>query len=77
MGYPPGAGYGNELAMSEKNSPAQDTAPDAMVVPENDELQIPPPEPQPATKSSPRIPQNSEIPIVNLPSINHLRPVPR
>ncbi|MBL8890586.1 MAG: hypothetical protein JNL67_11465 [Planctomycetaceae bacterium] len=80
-GYPPGAGYGNEPLSSVDTSPNlrpnDDTAPAGLGLPTDSNQDVAPPEPQPVSGVGQSEYRRNKTSIVDLPSINHLRPTPR
>lgn len=80
-GYPPGAGYGNENVGFNATQPAfepnSETAPAELGLPKDADPNIPPPEPQPVSRADQLQNRRNGTTIVDLPSINHLRQVPR
>jgi len=81
MGYPPGAGYGNEFTGSSlhQQPPTSilDSAPGDLGVTQPADPHTAPPEPQPSAESRQRSRGQQTTSIVDLPSINHLRRTPR
>lgn len=80
-GYPPGAGYGHENTVLGATQPVlepnSDTAPAEIGVPKVGDPNSKPSKPQQVTGTSQRQSRRNATTIVDLPSINHLRPVPQ
>lgn len=78
MGYPPGAGYGNETSGSSTHDPSSNSAnPNNMEAPPVIDSNIAPPPPVPTSETGQRSRPRTGTSIVDLPSINHLQRVPR
>jgi hypothetical protein len=76
-GYPPGAGYGNELSTNRAQSQPNDIAPEPVGTPNATPSNSPPPAPQPILELGRRSRTPNASSVVDLPPINHLRPTPR